>query len=68
MRASGFARQPLGRMTNVSLEPGDAGSLADVVAATDRGVRMETAVPRGRDRCQTGRNRPSGLGEAPEGR
>jgi hypothetical protein len=55
-------------MTNVSLEPGDAGSLADVVAATDRGVRMETAVPRGRDRCQTGRNRPSGLGEAPEGR
>lgn len=42
MRAQGFARQPLVRMTNVHLEAGDAGSLEDLVAATDRGVLMET--------------------------
>ena len=42
MRASGFDRQPLVRMTNVNLEPGEAGSLADLIGATDRGVYMET--------------------------
>ncbi len=42
MRAEGFARQPLVRMTNVNLEPGDAGSLEDLIAATDRGVLMAT--------------------------
>lgn len=42
MRASGFARQPLVRMTNVNLEPGDAGSLEQLIAATDRGIYMET--------------------------
>jgi TldD protein len=42
MRASGFDRQPVVRMTNVNLEPGGAGSLDDLVAATDRGVLMET--------------------------
>jgi TldD protein len=42
MRASGFDRQPVVRMTNVNLEPGDAGSLDDLVAATDRGILMET--------------------------
>jgi TldD protein len=42
MRASGFDRQPVVRMTNVNLAPGEAGSLADLVAATDRGVLMET--------------------------
>jgi TldD protein len=42
MRASGFDRQPLVRMTNVNVEPGDAGSLADLIAATDRGIYMET--------------------------
>ena len=42
MRASGFARQPLVRMTNVNLAPGTAGTLEDLVAATDRGVLMET--------------------------
>ena len=42
MRASGFDRQPVVRMTNVNLDPGDAGSLADLVATTDRGVLMET--------------------------
>jgi TldD protein len=42
MRASSFARQPLVRMTNVHLEPGDAGSLEDLVADTDRGLLLET--------------------------
>jgi TldD protein len=42
MRADGFARQPIVRMTNVNLEPGDAGSLEDVIRATDRGIYMET--------------------------
>jgi TldD protein len=42
MRAEGFARQPIVRMTNVSLEPGDAGSLEDLIAATDRGIFMST--------------------------
>jgi TldD protein len=42
MRASGFDRQPVVRMTNVNLEPGDAGSLEELVAATERGILMET--------------------------
>ena len=42
MRAAGFARQPLVRMTNLHLEPGDAGTLEDLIAATDDGVYMET--------------------------
>ncbi|MFL5824999.1 MAG: TldD/PmbA family protein [Thermoleophilaceae bacterium] len=42
MRADGFARQPIVRMTNVHLEPGEAGSLEDLVASTDRGILMET--------------------------
>src|SRR3954449_4814265 len=42
MRADGFARQPIVRMTNVNLEPGDAGTLDDLLADTDDGVYMET--------------------------
>jgi TldD protein len=42
MRAEGFARQPIVRMTNVNLEPGEAGSLADLIASTDRGIYLET--------------------------
>jgi TldD protein len=42
MRGEGFARQPIIRMTNVNLEPGDAGSLDDLIADTDRGIYMET--------------------------
>jgi TldD protein len=42
MRAEGFARQPIVRMTNVNLEPGDAGSLEDLIAATEHGIYMET--------------------------
>ena len=41
-RADGFARQPIVRMTNVSIEPGGAGTLADLVADTDDGIYLET--------------------------
>lgn len=40
-RANGFGRQPIVRMTNVNLEPGDAGSLEDLIAATDTGLYVE---------------------------
>jgi TldD protein len=42
MRAAGFARQPIVRMTNVSIAPGDAGTLEDLIADTDSGVLMQT--------------------------
>ena len=42
MRAEGHARQPIVRMTNVNLEPGDAGTLEDLIAATDDGLLIET--------------------------
>ncbi len=41
MRASGWNRIPLIRMTNVNLDPGDW-SLEDLIAATDDGIYMET--------------------------
>ncbi len=41
MRASGWNRIPLIRMTNVSLEPGDW-TLDDLIADTKRGIYMET--------------------------
>jgi TldD protein len=41
-RAETFARQPIVRMTNVNVEPGDAGSLADLLADTDDGLYFET--------------------------
>jgi TldD protein len=41
-RAGGFDRQPVVRMTNVSIEPGTAGSLADLVADTGEGLYLET--------------------------
>ncbi|MEA2418710.1 MAG: TldD protein, partial [Thermoleophilaceae bacterium] len=42
MRAEGFARQPIVRMTNVSLEPGTAGTLAELIADTDSGLLIDT--------------------------
>ncbi|HEY6779916.1 MAG TPA: TldD/PmbA family protein [Thermoleophilaceae bacterium] len=42
MRADGFARQPIVRMTNVNLEPGTAGSLEHLIADTDAGILIET--------------------------
>jgi len=41
-RADGFARQPIVRMTNVSIQAGDAGTLEDLVANTDEGLFLET--------------------------
>jgi TldD protein len=41
-RASAWSRQPVVRMTNVSLEPGDAGSLEDLIADTGEGIYLET--------------------------
>ena len=41
-RADGFARQPIVRMTNVSIEPGSAGTLADLLADTGDGLYFET--------------------------
>ena len=42
MRAQGFARQPIVRMTNVNLEPGEAGTLDELIADTDDGLLIET--------------------------
>lgn len=41
-RADGWNRLPMIRMTNISLEPGNAGSLEDIIADTDDGIYMET--------------------------
>jgi TldD protein len=42
MRADGWNRAPIIRMVNVSLEPGAAGSLEDLVADTDDGILVAT--------------------------
>ena len=42
MRAEGWNRIPIVRMTTVSLEPGEAGTLEDLIADTDDGVYIET--------------------------
>jgi TldD protein len=42
MRADGFARQPIVRMTNVNLEPGDAGTLEELIASTEDGLLIDT--------------------------
>jgi TldD protein len=42
MRAEGFARQPIVRMTNVNLDPGGAGTLEELIADTDDGLLIET--------------------------
>jgi TldD protein len=41
-RADGFARQPIVRMTNVSIEPGGAGTFADLIADTGDGLYLGT--------------------------
>ena len=41
MRADGWQRTPLIRMTQINLEPGDS-SLAEMIASTDQGIYMET--------------------------
>ncbi len=42
MRAEGFARQPIVRMTNVGLDPGSGGTLEELIGSTPRGVYIET--------------------------
>ena len=42
MRADGFARQPIVRMTNVNLEPGAAGTLEELIAGTADGLLIDT--------------------------
>jgi TldD protein len=42
MRAESWGRLPLVRMTTVSLEPGSAGTLEDLIADTDDGLYFET--------------------------
>jgi TldD protein len=42
MRADGFSRQPIVRMTNVNLDPGHAGTLDDLLADTGEGLLIET--------------------------
>ena len=41
-RADGFSRQPIVRMTNVSIEPGRSGTLAELIGDVDDGIYMET--------------------------
>jgi TldD protein len=41
MRADGWSRMPLVRMTNLHLEPGDA-TLEELIGGVDRGVYLET--------------------------
>jgi len=40
-RAEGFARQPIVRMTNVSLDPGRAGSLEQLLSGVERGIYID---------------------------
>jgi TldD protein len=42
MRADGWQRVPIIRMTNVSVMPGEAGTLDDLIADTDDGILMDT--------------------------
>ncbi|HZG50434.1 MAG TPA: TldD/PmbA family protein [Thermoleophilaceae bacterium] len=42
MRADGFERQPIVRMTNVNLDPGAAGTLEELIADTGEGLLIET--------------------------
>jgi len=42
MRAEGFARQPIVRMTNVSLDPGRAGTFDELLADTGNGIYIDT--------------------------
>jgi TldD protein len=42
MRADGFARQPIVRMTNVNLDPGSTGTFGELIADTEDGLLIET--------------------------
>jgi TldD protein len=40
-RAEGFARQPIVRMTNVNLDPGEGGSLDELLSGVERGIYID---------------------------
>jgi TldD protein len=40
-RATSFYRVPIERMTNINIDPGPDGSLADIVANTERGIILD---------------------------
>ena len=42
-RASNFNRIPLERMTNINIEPGNDGSLDDIIASTENGIVLDGA-------------------------
>jgi len=43
-RATAFYRTPIDRMTNINIDPGDDGTLDDIVAATKDGIIVDTPV------------------------
>lgn len=40
-RASSFYRVPIERMTNINIDPGDDGTLEDIVRATEKGIVLD---------------------------
>lgn len=40
-RATSFYRVPIERMTNINIDPGQDGSLADIIANTEKGILMD---------------------------
>lgn len=42
-RAQNYSNLPIERMNNINIDPGQDGSLADIIAATKNGLLMETA-------------------------
>jgi len=43
-RATAFYRTPIDRMTNVNIDPGEDGTLEDIIADTEDGIIVETPV------------------------
>ena len=43
-RATAFYRAPIDRMTNVSIIPGDDGSMEDIIAGTEDGIIVDTPL------------------------
>ena len=41
-RATSFYRVPIERMTNINIDPGQDGSLEDIIAKTERGILMDS--------------------------
>ena len=41
-RATSFYRVPIERMTNINIDPGDDGSLDDIIADTEKGIVLDS--------------------------